>query len=85
MKNLSDANLGLMLSKEMQELAGEVAEDPNATVSFFEEDEEFGFEVTCDGKQIEVEDGYDTLLDAIGAFTEWVDRHIGDDDDDDDD
>jgi len=84
---LSDATLGLSLSKEMNARAAEALDDEKAKVRFFKEgDDDFGYEVVGDGDVHEqIDSSYETLLDAVVAFTEWYDRQVGDEDEDDED
>jgi hypothetical protein len=85
-KYLSDATLGLSLSKEMDACATEALLDEPAKVVFFKEgDDDFGYEVRVGDEHEQIDGGYETLLDAVVAFTQWYDRQVGDEDEDDED
>jgi hypothetical protein len=81
---LSDATLGLSLSKEMDECASEALEEPAKVVFFKEGDDDFGYEVRVGDEHEQIDGGYETLLDAVGAFSAWYDRQVGNDEDEDD-
>ena len=84
-KYLSDATLGLSLSKEMNERATEALEEDAKVVFFKESDDDFGYEVQCGGDHVQIDTGYETLLDAIGAFDDWYHRECGDEEEEEDD
>jgi len=80
---LSDATLGLSLSKEMDACASEALDEPAKAVFFKEGDDDFGYEVRVGDEHVQIDSGYESLLDAVVAFTEWYDRQVGGDDDED--
>lgn len=83
-KYLSDATLGLSLSKEMGACASEALDEPAKAVFFKESDDDFGYEVRVGDEHVQIDSGYETLLYAVEAFTKWYDRQVGEDNDEDD-
>lgn len=87
-KYLSDAALGMTLSRELRAAAAAIADDEEAKTVFFNDIEDgedsYGYEVTCGGQHIQIDSGYELLTDAIAAFIDWRDRNLDDDDEEED-
>ena len=92
---LEDAEVGTELLEAMTERAAEALdrEVEAVAVSFFwemgagsnDESRTCGYEIRetdAGEKHLRIDDGYETILDAIAGFIEWCERHEDEDDED---
>jgi hypothetical protein len=95
---LEDAEVGTELLEAMTERAEDCLGREDVAVTFFwekgaganDESRTCGYEIRevdlKSGeefrKHLRIDDGYETILDAIAGFIEWCERHEDDDDED---
>jgi len=81
---LDEADLGEILSEEMNRIAGDALGGDAVVVVFCDErgdEDKYGYEVRQGDKHVQIDSGYDSAIEAVCAFQEWAERMIDEDED----